>query len=224
MSKFEKYEIGALVNLSIYLGDIDRSLWKEKGKRRTSLFTCSYCGTNFITVFKEVKSGHTRSCGCLNKAVTLLSNTTHGLSKSRFYRIWFSMKDRCTNPNITAYERYGGRGITFQDSWKNFNNFLDDMIETYSDDLEIDRIDPDGNYTKENCRWVNSSIQSYNQRIRNTNKSGRTGVSFHKVCQRWAATICENGKQRHLGLFENFEDACKVREDAEMRIYGFIKK
>lgn len=79
--------------------------------------------------------------------------TKHGLHGTRSYFAWAEMKKRCDNPSQVFYYRYGGRGITYQKDWKDFVNFYRDMGEC-PEGLELDRIDNEGNYTKENCRWV----------------------------------------------------------------------
>ena len=83
-----------------------------------------------------------------------ITNLTHGLSKSRQYYIWRSMKQRVDNPNRKDYAHYGGRGIKYDPTWKTFNGFWEDMAETYADNLTLDRIDPNKDYCKENCRWI----------------------------------------------------------------------
>ena len=91
-------------------------------------------------------------------------NYKHGLRKHRLYRIWSNMKNRCYNPNTRSYERYGGRGITVCDEWKNdFMSFYNWSIANgYRDDLTLDRSNNDGNYTPENCRWATQKQQHNN--------------------------------------------------------------
>lgn len=90
----------------------------------------------------------------------------HGKRKTRLYRIWANIKTRCTNENDPHYERYGGRGITVCDEWKNdFKAFYDwSMSNGYADDLTIDRINNNGNYEPSNCRWVTIKEQNQNKR------------------------------------------------------------
>lgn len=99
--------------------------------------------------------------------------TRHGFSQTRlnggrkahrFYQIWAGMKKRCDNPRCAAYKDYGARGISYQISWVKFEEFLMDMAETYRDDLTLDRIDNNKNYTKDNCRWTTMLVQGNNTR------------------------------------------------------------
>ena len=92
----------------------------------------------------------------------------HGMSKTRPYRIRANMITRCYSPKHLYYKNYGGRGITVCERWrKSFVNFWEDMKEGYRDDLQIDRIDNDKGYYKENCRWVTPKVQSNNRKYVN---------------------------------------------------------
>lgn len=112
----------------------------------------------------DILNGKTKSCGCLQRQKTSNANTKHGKRNERLYNIWCGMKQRCYNKNHVRYSRYGGRGITVCDEWKNdFKVFYDwAMLHGYADNLTIDRIDNNGNYTPSNCRWVDYKTQYEN--------------------------------------------------------------
>ena len=134
------------------------------------------------------------------------------------------MKERCSDESCEYYKDYGGRGITYDPSWKLFENFYKDMFEFYREDLELDRIDVNGNYCKENCRWVNKSLSAFNTRLRENNTSGRSGVSWNEKLGKWRARITHQGIEIYLGVYSSFEEACSVREAAELQYFGETKK
>lgn len=127
------------------------------------------CGTIKIVSQNALRRGLTKSCGCLNYEINKTQFLKHGMNtatgKHPLYCTWDSMKQRCTNPNNASYGDYGGRGITVCDEWVSFEGFLKDMQESWREGLEIDRTDNNGNYCKENCRWVTHKENMKNRRV-----------------------------------------------------------
>lgn len=144
----------------------------------------------------------------------------HGMCGTRTYKTWEMMIQRCTNPKFDGFHRYGGRGITVCEEWKDFVNFFTDMGER-PEGMTLDRVDVDRGYYRENCKWSNQTEQMYNKRPSRVDT--RTGVHFHKGANKWAASIQYRNKSYHLGLFEKYEDAVSSREQAELKFYGKIR-
>lgn len=118
-------------------------------------------------------TGHTKSCGCLQReraAEAGRQSKTHGLRKTRLFKVWDGMNQRCYNPNNSHYKYYGAKGVTICDEWREFLNFYNWAMKAGYDpeakrgDCTIDRIDPYGNYEPRNCRWVSMKVQNTNKR------------------------------------------------------------
>ena len=197
----------------------------SKHKRRFGLYKCGFCGNEFRTEIFKVKSGHTKSCGCYNKRRIKEANKTHGLGYTRLYKIWGSVRGRTLNPKNKQYNDYGGRGITICDEWLDIQNFYNwAMSNGYSDELSIDRIDNNGNYCPENCRWTTSIIQNRNKRIQKNNTSGFKGVSYHKRDGNYQTYITINKKRIYLGYFQTAVEGAIVYNNyiIENNLEGFI--
>lgn len=123
------------------------------------------CGRESTVRGKHLRAGRTQSCGCLQSEQTSVRTQTHGRSRTRVYRIWRAMINRCHYPRYPERHLYGGRGIVVCERWReSFEAFLADMGEP-APHLSIDRIDPDGNYEAGNCRWATAAEQARNRRV-----------------------------------------------------------
>lgn len=141
-----------------------------------------------------------------------------GRKKHPLYHTYTAMVARCYGETNREYIDYGGRGIRVCESWlgyEGFPNFLHDMGEKPSKELSLDRIDVNGHYAPDNCRWASKTVQSINQRQQSNNKSGITGVMWNKQKNSWQAEIHFQRKRKHLGFFANIEEASRARKDGE---------
>lgn len=152
--------IGCRFGRLVVIAEAERS----KSRRRRWECVCD-CGGQTVTDTTKLTSGNTKSCGCLTKDTARARHLLHGGKGSRLYNIWKNARQRCRNPKTPDYILYGGRGIQFSPIWDDFAVFRDwAMANGYQDDLTIDRINPDGDYCPENCRWVGWKEQRQNQR------------------------------------------------------------
>lgn len=151
-----------LVGQKFNLLTVIAELPEKKKRNRQWLCQCD-CGNTTVARSTVLINGYKRSCGCL-KLVS--RNYTHKQSKTRLYHTWQGIKKRCYNKNDASYPDYGGRGITMYDKWlKDFSCFAEWANSNgYTDELTIERIDVNGNYEPNNCKWITKSEQNANTR------------------------------------------------------------
>lgn len=145
------------------------------------------------------------------------------LEKNNLRGRWYSMKQRCYNPDNAGYVNYGGRGIKVCERWlgeEGLSNFIKDMGEPPTPAHSIDRRDVDGDYSLENCRWVTRTVQNLNTRLRKDNKSGYRGVGWLPNNRKWQASIRVKTKDHYLGIFTYSIDAARAYNKASLMYFG----
>jgi hypothetical protein len=157
------------------------------GNRPEKLWVCTCDCGNIIKVRQNnLRSGHTQSCGCYKEERISESNKKHGMRNCPEYAAWCSMKGRCLNPNNKKYPRYGGRGIAVCKRWLNsFEDFYLDVGKRPNSSYTLERINLDGNYCPENCKWATHAEQN-----RNYSRNVYIEYEGRKMClQDWANEV-----------------------------------
>ena len=171
------------------------------------------CGNEIILstcrLIDKEKRGANKSCGCKNKKQNRKSK-----EHPRLYRIWKGMIYRCYKPSKSGYERYGGKGVTVCDEWReSFESFLEwALVNGYSDELTIDRIKSTEPYGPSNCRWSDYFTQEANRGMHKDNTTGYKGVA--PLNGKFRAYLTRKKRNKHLGTFNTIEEAASARENA----------
>lgn len=142
------------------------------------------CGNTCVVAGNKLKSGHTQSCGCVQREKTKQANSKHNDCRKRLHSEWLNMKSRCNNPHNKHYNLYGGRGIKVCEEWnKSYLEFKNWALSSgYKDNLTIDRIDNDGDYSPENCRWA-----TWKQQANNTSRTKKYSFGGYVLSMKeWA--------------------------------------
>lgn len=193
----------------------ERLVVLRKADHGRSWWVCKCdCGQITFVRSSNLTSGAVKSCGCLKHKP---HNKTHGESQSKLYRCWTSMIYRCENPKNHAYRWYGERGIKVCKEWQTYENFKEWVEKTRpNENCTIDRIDTDGDYCPENCRWVDAKDQANNRR---TNIVIEYGGKIMNLMQ-WSEYLGIDYKLIHNRMFKlgwDFEKAISTPVDTKKR-------
>lgn len=163
-------------------------------KNKNSLWLCRCdCSKEKVIIGNNLVRGFTKSCGCLQREVCSKNKKSHGRSNTRLFHIWQSMIDRCVNSKNKRYKNYGGRGITICNEWKDdfqkfyewaiTNGYKEEILPNGINKWTIDRIDNNGNYEPNNCRWATNMQQCNNTSINVIIKHGNETHTLSEWCR-----------------------------------------
>lgn len=187
---------------------------ENRGGRPHWLCKCE-CGNIISINGGSLRRGYTKSCGCMKSKTISEKNSKHRLRKNPVYSVWQGILRRCDNHSHISYHRYGGRGIKVCDEWRDLKVFIRWAEENgYEKGLEIDRIDNDGDYCPENCRFVTHVFNCHNKNSPLAgNKSGYTGVYYRDDRSKFMSTIAVSSLiTKYLGHFKTAKDAAIARD------------
>ncbi len=194
------------------------------------------CGAEKKIPAKPLKSGATTSCGCYRRECSValggnpeyiakrkLSGATHGQArrgeKTNLYLTWLRIKKRCNSPMDKDYPNYGGRGITVCQRWDSFEAFAEDMGDKPTIGHQIDRIDPNGPYSPENCRWVTPSVQAQEHK-RDLRPTTVDGIMFPSL----SAAVRHFGVVSMTTAFQRIQSGYSIEEAIKAPLRNLSRK
>lgn len=190
-------------------------------KHGTKIWLCKCdCGNKTTASCSSLTSNKVQSCGCLRNEKISKVTYSHGGTHTRLYAILNGMKGRCKDVRNPAYKYYGGKGVSICNEWLNFSNFREWALSNgYSDNLTIDRIDPNGNYEPSNCRWIPNKEQQNNKRAdKDFNYNGETKTikqwlkQFYFKCNDYYRLLRIGLTNKQVLDFISSEDTLKLQE------------
>lgn len=210
-----KYKVEDYIGKKFGKWTILENAGKSKDGHKIVKCRCE-CGTESIQALSSLINGKTMQCrNCALKYLNEISST-HGLTGHPLQNVWNSMKQRCSNEKQPHYKYYGAKSIKVCDEWLNsFESFYNWAINNgYKKGLSIDRIDVNGDYCPENCRWTTNKIQSINRNKQLNNTSGYIGIHIKNMKnnrQMWEADIYSDYKTIYLGTYKTQKEALEIR-------------
>lgn len=159
------------------------------------------CGNTHIASSGSLKIGYVKSCGCLRREATRLARKKHGESHTKLAYCWAAMRSRCRGTDPRYRRLYTERGIKVCDEWNDYTVFKRDMAPTYKDGLELDRIDNNKGYSKENCRWATRQQQVVNSRPCRPLTINNTEWTLKKYCKKYDLNYLQYKSMYDKGLF-----------------------
>lgn len=191
--------IGSTINGFIFLRELSERTSSRKIQYEC---ICPSCQQTCIVVGNNVLNGNTTQC----QTCKYLKAKKHGMSDEKIYSVWAAMKWRCNSPNT----EYNNRGIDYSKDWEQFEDFLKDMGCSYVEGLSLERIDNDGNYCKDNCKWATNQEQILNRR----KPKGNTASKFRYISKtsknRWRACLTLGYKQIYTEYFDSEHEAVEA--------------
>lgn len=181
------------------------------------------CGVKATVRGGDLRSGDSKSCGCLKRELLFIRSFKHGHNTKKHettstYITWQMMLSRCHSESSTCFYKYGAKGISVCDRWRgSFESFLADM-GARPQGKTIDRINSNGNYEPGNCRWANANQQAANKGKSVRNTSGVKNIRFEK--NKWRVRIGFGNKLKHIGMFDSLDLAKLAAAEAREKYHG----